>query len=257
MPVLLPIHIVAAGLGIVAGAVALSSAKGGTLHRRSGIVFVYAMAGMCGTAAVMAAVKGQIVNVMAGSLTAYLVITALLTVRPPSASSRRLTIASMLVALALGLTAVTFGFQALASVSGERYGAPAFPLFMFGTVGLLGSVGDLRTIQSGGLRGARRLTRHLWRMCWALWIATASFFGVRLAQFHTNPELARTGSKTKNIIAGCQPLAALGSKTGCWIQRAHISITARSARRRAGCFGSNSRLATRWNSTRHDSCFAS
>ena len=31
-------------------------------------------------------------------------------------------------------------------------------------------------IRSGGLRGTPRLTRHLWRMCYAFWIATASFF---------------------------------------------------------------------------------
>ena len=31
-------------------------------------------------------------------------------------------------------------------------------------------------IRAGGLRGAPRLTRHLWRMCLALFIATASFF---------------------------------------------------------------------------------
>jgi uncharacterized membrane protein len=40
---LLPIHIGAGGLAIVLGAVALSTKKGGTLHRRSGLLFVYAM----------------------------------------------------------------------------------------------------------------------------------------------------------------------------------------------------------------------
>jgi len=40
---LLPIHIVAGGLAIVLGAVALSVKKGGTIHRRSGLLFVYAM----------------------------------------------------------------------------------------------------------------------------------------------------------------------------------------------------------------------
>jgi hypothetical protein len=41
---------------------------------------------------------------------------------------------------------------------------------------MLGTVGDFRMIRAGGLRGASRLARHLWRMCWALWIAVASFF---------------------------------------------------------------------------------
>jgi hypothetical protein len=37
------IHVIAGVLALVAGAVALSAAKGATLHRKSGIVFVYAM----------------------------------------------------------------------------------------------------------------------------------------------------------------------------------------------------------------------
>jgi uncharacterized membrane protein len=40
---LLPIHIAAGGLAIILGAVALSVKKGGTIHRRSGRLFVYAM----------------------------------------------------------------------------------------------------------------------------------------------------------------------------------------------------------------------
>ena len=31
-------------------------------------------------------------------------------------------------------------------------------------------------IRAGGLKGAPRLRRHLWRMCTALFIASASFF---------------------------------------------------------------------------------
>jgi hypothetical protein len=56
---------------------------------------------------------------------------------------------------------------------------PAFPFLVFGSVGLLAGVGDLRLIRSGGvqtIRGARRLTRHLWRMSFALLIAAFSFF---------------------------------------------------------------------------------
>jgi uncharacterized membrane protein len=40
--VLLPIHVAAGGLALVLGAVALSAKKGGTLHRRGGLLFVYA-----------------------------------------------------------------------------------------------------------------------------------------------------------------------------------------------------------------------
>ncbi len=37
---LLPIHIAAGGLALVLGAVALLVKKGGTIHRRSGLLFV-------------------------------------------------------------------------------------------------------------------------------------------------------------------------------------------------------------------------
>ncbi len=140
------------------------------------MLFVYAMLTMSACAAVLA-VGGAwaAVNIPAALLTAYLVITALTTVRPPSAGSRWLDAGLMLMALALGLTTLTFGFQALAA-GGNRNGIPAFPFLMFGAVGLLASAGDLRVIRSGALRGAPRLARHLWRMCWALWIAASSFF---------------------------------------------------------------------------------
>ena len=176
MQIVLPIHILTAALGIVSGVVALSAPKGATLHRKSGMLFVCAMTVMCATATVLAASKGQIVNVLAGLTTAYLVITALTTVRRASKLSHRLNAALMLAALVLGLTTLTIGFAAVGSASGTKYGYPPFPFFMFGLIGVLGSAGDFLVMWHGPLRGAARLTRHLWRMCSALWIATASFF---------------------------------------------------------------------------------
>jgi hypothetical protein len=109
-------------------------------------------------------------------LTAYLVITSLLTVRPLAAAPRGLHSGLMLVALAVGLTSLTFAFEALISPDGKRQGMPAFPFVMFGVVGTLAAVLDLRMMRSGGLAGASRLTRHLWRMSFALFIAALSFF---------------------------------------------------------------------------------
>jgi hypothetical protein len=176
MELTLLIHAFAAGLGLVLGSVALYASKGATLHCKSGILLVSAMLTMALTGAAMAAFKANAGNMIAGVLTAYLVITALTTVRPPTGALRRLEFGTMLIALALGATSITLGFEALTSPRGMRGGIP-FPIFfMFGTVALLAGVGDVRMIRSGGLRGVPRLTRHLWRMCYALWIAAASFF---------------------------------------------------------------------------------
>ena len=176
---LLPIHIVAAAVGLIAGTVALSVAKGSLLHRRSGMVFAYAMIAMCASALVAAVARGQAVNVIAASMTAYLVLTGLMTVRPPSAASRGRDIGLMLAALTLGVATMGAGFAAIASPSGKAFGYPPFPFFLFGVLGLSGGAGDLRLIRFGSPRGARRLARHLWRMCMALFIAAASFFSIR------------------------------------------------------------------------------
>jgi hypothetical protein len=171
------VHILAGTLGLVFGYVALSAAKGATLHRKAGILFVYAMLTMSVFGGTIAAVQGvaPAINIPAALLTSYLVITALITVRPPSSRSRWLTPGLMLVALAVGLTSLSFAFEAFAN-GGKRNGMPAFPFVMFGVVGTLGALLDMRMMRAGALAGASRLARHLWRMCFALFIAALSFF---------------------------------------------------------------------------------
>jgi hypothetical protein len=108
-------------------------------------------------------------------LTVYLVITSLTTVRPVERGSKVFDVSALLLALAVGALSMKFGFDAVAN-GGTRNGMPAFPFFMFGTVGLLATAGDARMLRSGALTGGKRLARHLWRMCFALFIASMSFF---------------------------------------------------------------------------------
>ena len=172
----LVVHIIAGSLGLVSGFVALYASKGAPLHRKAGMVFVCVMLTVSFTGLMIAAVRGvaPAINIPIALLTAYLVITSLTTMRPPATGSRRLTIVLLLVALGVGLTDLTFGFQAVAK--GGKEAGIAFPFFIFGVVALLGAGGDLRVVRSGPLRGAPRIARHLWRMCFALAIAALSFF---------------------------------------------------------------------------------
>lgn len=189
MRMMLVVHFLAGARGLVAGYIALYSAKGKTLHRKSGRLFVYAMLVVSVAGTTIAAVRGvtPAINVPASFLTSYLVITALITVRPLAASSRWLDVGLILVALTVGLTSLSFAVEAVAN-GGTRKGMPAFPFVMFGVVGMLASVGDMRIMRSGALRGAPRLARHLWRMCFALFIAALSFF---IGQAQVIPEPIR------------------------------------------------------------------
>ncbi len=172
------LHIAAGSLALLSGYVALYSVKGRQVHRKSGTIFVYAMLLMCVAGTTMAAVKGAApaVNIPAGLLTSYMVITSLTTVRSIPWWSRKKDIALFLLALGIGVACIRFAAEAFASPRGLRDGIPAFPFVLFAFGALLGASLDLRMIMSGPLTGARRLTRHLWRMSFALLIAALSFF---------------------------------------------------------------------------------
>jgi hypothetical protein len=64
---------------------------------------------------------------------------------------------------------------------------------VFGTVMTFAAIGDIRILRSGRLRGGPRLARHLWRMCFALFIAAGSFFSLRERVATILPEPLTTG----------------------------------------------------------------
>ncbi|MEO8620113.1 MAG: hypothetical protein ABI625_03535 [bacterium] len=178
MKALYAVHILAGSVAVILGFVALYSAKGASLHRKSGILFVYVMLTMALLGMSLAVLRNKLpeVNIPAGLIVSYMVITALTTVRPASADSRRrwwLNAAGILVASAVGVTMLTFGVEAIAN-GGRRNGIPACPYLLFTTFAVLGVVGDVRVMRSGALKGGQRLARHLWRMSAALFIASLS-----------------------------------------------------------------------------------
>lgn len=173
VPAILPVHILAGMLALAFGYVALYATKGATLHRRSGILFVCAMVMMSLSGALMDALKTSriSVNVIAGLVTFYFVTTALLTVRARLQETQRIHAIAMVFGLAVGVLAFKSGFELLDSGRPETA-----PVFIFGVVALLAAAGDVRVLRARGIHGSRRIARHLWRMCFAMWVAAASFF---------------------------------------------------------------------------------
>ena len=191
---ILPIHIAAGGLAMVLGAVALSAKKGGALHRRSGLLFVCAMVVMGTTASILGFLKSPTDgNVFAGFMTAYFVGTALTTVRPATPWTRGFNVAALIVAVGLGLGDISAGIEAFHSPGHARNGVPFVMLFFIAGVMLLAAFGDVRVMRFGVPRGGPRLARHLWRMCFALFIAAGSFFSVRQRVARILPEPFTTG----------------------------------------------------------------
>ncbi len=183
LTMLLPIHIVAGAFAIVLGAVALLASKGAVLHRRSGLLFVYAMVTMGVSGSILAARHSFTnPNVLGGFVSAYFVITALTTVRSRTAWTRRLNVAALVLAIALVVFEISLGIRAMGQSREQNLleGVPFFgmPLLMMALITALAAAGDVRMMRSGALRAGSRLSRHLWRMCFALFIAAGSFFSI-------------------------------------------------------------------------------
>ena len=174
---LLVVHIVAGSIGLGSGFLALYTAKGGRTHRRAGIVFVVSMLVMAaaGFWLTLALPTWIVVNGSAATIAATFVATALTAVRPPATWTRWVERVAFPMLLAVAVVNLTFGFQAVAS-GGRRNGIPAFPYFLFGIAALFAVVGDVRMLLRGPLKGPARIARHLWRMTFALWVASLSFF---------------------------------------------------------------------------------
>jgi len=66
-------------------------------------------------------------------------------------------------------------------------------LFFLAAIMTLAAIGDVRILRSGLPRGRQRLARHLWRMCFALFIAAGSFFSIRERVATILPEPFTTG----------------------------------------------------------------
>lgn len=186
-PILL-LHICAGLVGLLSGAVAMSFRKGSSRHGLAGNVFVISMLSMAASGAYMAFMKSQPGNVTGGILTFYLVATAWMTAQRRNVETRIVDWGALLVALAVGAVTVTYGLEAANSQTGLKHGYPAGPYLFLGSVALLASVGDIRMLVRGSISGSERVARHLWRMCFGLFIASSSVF---LARQHLFPVLLR------------------------------------------------------------------
>jgi len=171
------IHIGSGLLAIVAGFIALYARKGGRAHVGAGRAFAVAMVTMTTSAALIAGLlRPNPGNTVAALMTLYLVATAWLALRAGPERTRRTHVA--LAALAAGLCVYDLAiFRIIWTAPGRVLdGIPAAMLLFFAVVMLTALVGDVRALRRGGVVGPGRILRHLWRMTFALWIATSSFF---------------------------------------------------------------------------------
>jgi hypothetical protein len=174
-PILI-VHICGGSLGLLSGTAAMTFRKGSPRHVLAGKVFVASMLAMGVFAVYLAITRHQPNNIGGGFLTVYLIGTAWLTARRRDGESSRFDWVVLLIPLAIGILLWMTGIKVLRSGVGSPDGVPVGMMFFMGSICLLAAAGDVRMLLRGGVLGAKRIARHLWRMCFGLFIAAGSFF---------------------------------------------------------------------------------
>lgn len=222
-------HIIGGSIGIISGAAAMTLRKGSRPHALAGHWFF-------GSMLVMAAVGGLVspftttpegerewFNAVAGFFTLYLVATAWMTVRRKPGTIGRFEGAAFAYATALAAAAAWFSRLASASPSGTLSGYAGMDYAVAAVIIGLAALLDLNLIRRGGIKGIPRITRHLWRMCIAMFIAVGSFF---IGQQRNMPVFMQDSPALL-----VPPLATL-ALTGYWLLKPRVTSIVRLAARR-------------------------
>lgn len=178
MSIILTFHIFAGSVALLAGAAALCFSKGSSAHAKAGKWFVLSMLIMCGLGAFYAYLTPHTITVLAGCFTAYMVASAWLVIKRQPLSLGQADTVLIWVPVAVCVSAVLHGLEAAASPQGFIEGLAVGPdkYFLFAGLAGFALLGDVRMLWHGGCTRQERLTRHIWRMCFAMHMATTSFF---------------------------------------------------------------------------------
>ena len=172
---ILAVHIFMGTLGVLSGTAALLLKKGSGPHRAVGTVFVLAMLPMAATASILETMKPEPGSPVGGLMTIYFIATAWIAGRRKDGESGAFEIGAFLAALALS---GAFAMSAYELATGVTKAPNAiFPTVLYGIsfAMVLAAVADLSVVVRRGLSGAQRIARHLWRMCFGLFISVGSF----------------------------------------------------------------------------------
>ena len=165
------VHIDAGVVALIAGTIAVAMRKGGKAHAGAGRWFVGAMLVLGITAVVLGRLTDEGDTGLGGLFTCYFVLTSWVAARRRDGAAGKFEMGACVFAFGTAAILVWAAFSGAADTP-----AGAAPLYAFAVLCALAGVGDLRAVLRGRLTPAQRLSRHLWRMCLAFFIATGSFF---------------------------------------------------------------------------------
>ena len=165
------VHIAAGLTALLLGAAAIAAGKGGRLHARTGTGFAAAMILLGLTAAILYRMKEVPETGIGGLMVCYFVATSWVAAKRRDGRTGKFEIGACAAAFLLAGLMIWSGLTGGANTpvgSGQVFALAAFFL-------LAGAL-DLKLILRRRMTAAQRIGRHLWRMCFAFFFATGSFF---------------------------------------------------------------------------------
>lgn len=183
MNIVMAIHIAAGMNALLAGTVAAAARKGGHLHARAGTFFFASMLVLGITAAALEPFRSpEPGSPVGGIIVCYFVLTSWMAARRSDGITGRFEIGACAAALTMAAL-IVWG-----AITGASTPAGSGPVFVFAGICLVAGLLDLNAVLRRKLTPAQRVARHLWRVCFAFFVATGSFF---LGQQDLMPAAAR------------------------------------------------------------------
>jgi uncharacterized membrane protein len=161
------LHVTGGAVALVSGGTAMLVRKGEAVHRLSGNVFFVSMLVMTIAGFVVAIAREQAINISASTVTFYMIVTSWVAATRRDGEIGRFETVAMIGGLCVLAAAAVFAVTDTAN-------APVH--YVFGAVAAIGVLSDAKVIWHKGIAGARRIARHLWRMSFAMLVATGAYF---------------------------------------------------------------------------------
>jgi hypothetical protein len=120
--------------------------------------------------------EGQRPNFVAAILALYLLITGVMTARRRHFQASIMEKIGLAVALLITGMGVLFAYMGANSVSGTVDGSPPQAFVIFIVAGSIAAAEEIYVLVRRKLSEVARKIRHLWRMCFSLFLASGSLF---------------------------------------------------------------------------------
>lgn len=169
--ILLTIHIIFGFTALVSSFGALFSAKGQPRHRRFGKFFITGMTGVFITAIPLSIIIHNLFLFLIAIFSYYLAFSGWRYAKNRTGVASKIDWAVSIIMLIAGLIMVGFGIW----IYQETPNFHAYILLVFGTIGFLFSIDDLRVYKKSAAVGKERIAKHLGAMLGATIAATTAF----------------------------------------------------------------------------------